>query len=182
MRKKGLDAREFVDGSLGLSVELVPAKHGRGLLGWLMGPVSGFYIAHPDEPSVYMTADSILTGTVLEAVERLQPELVIAPAGAANMGLGNLLFSVDELVELTRRVPGKVMFNHLESLDHCPTTRAGLQERMAAEGLAEKVLIPTDGELLSLSRSSKVPHVAPKAKASRKPGLQKWVSATFAGT
>ncbi len=42
LRPKRPDAHELCDGALGMTVEVIPANHGRGLLGWLMGPVSVF--------------------------------------------------------------------------------------------------------------------------------------------
>jgi L-ascorbate metabolism protein UlaG (beta-lactamase superfamily) len=183
LRKKGLDIHEVDDGALGMAVEVIPARHGRGLLSWLMGPVSGYYLAHPDEPSVYLTSDAVLTNELLDAVERLQPDVIIAPAGAANMGVGgDILFSVDELVTLVRRAPGRVVLNHLEALDHCPTTRGGLRERMKAEGLLEKVHVPEDGEELQFERPDALPHPRPKASARKGPGFQKWVTARFTMT
>ncbi|MDC3962756.1 MBL fold metallo-hydrolase [Polyangium jinanense] len=152
LKRKGLDARELRDGALGMAVEVIPAKHGRGLSGWLMGPVSGYHLAHPGEPSVYMTSDAVLTEDLLAALDRLRPDVVIAPAGSANFGLGDILFSVDELVTLARRAPKDVVLNHLEALDHCPTTRAALGKRMAAEGLAARVHIPSDGEALHFEK------------------------------
>lgn len=178
LRKKGLDARELRSGSLGLSVELIPSKHGPGLLGWLMGPVAGFYLAHPDEPSVYLTSDAVLSAGLLDALSRLRPEVVIAPAGAANFELGpNILFSQDELVTLIRKAPHDVLLNHLEALDHCPTTRQALRARLAAEGLTERVFVPEDGEAVTFSRKSQSPHAAPGPGPSRIPRLQKWISA-----
>jgi L-ascorbate metabolism protein UlaG (beta-lactamase superfamily) len=153
LRGKGLDVRPIGRSLLGAAVEIVPAEHGRGLLGWLMGGASGYYLAHPGEPSLYLTSDAVLTDELLGAVERLRPDVIVAPAGAANMGAGgDILFSVDELVTLARRAPGRVVFNHLEALDHCPTTREGLRARMRAEGLAEKVSVPDDGEELRFER------------------------------
>lgn len=183
LRKRGLDVHELEDGALGMAVELIPSRHGRGLLSWLLGPVSGYYLAHPDEPSVYLTSDAVLTDEVLEAVERLQPDVIIAPAGAANFGVGgDILFSVDELVTLVRRAPGRVVLNHLEALDHCPTTRGALRERMKAEGLLAKVHIPEDGEEMHFERPDTLPHARPKVGASKGPGFQKWVSARLTGT
>ncbi|WNG60403.1 MBL fold metallo-hydrolase [Archangium gephyra] len=151
--KRGLTVHALEDGALGMGVERIPVRHGRGLLAWLLGRVSSYYLAHPDEPSVYITSDAVLTEDLLAAVERLQPDVIIAPAGSANFGVGgDILFSVDELVTLVRRAPGRVVLNHLEALDHCPTTREGLRERMKAEGLLEKVFIPADGEELHFAQ------------------------------
>lgn len=180
LRRKGLDARAVEDGGLELDVEIVPSRHGRGLLGWMLGPVAGYYLAAPDEPSLYITGDSILTDFVRDAIERLAPDVVVAPAGSANMGLGgDILFSPDELVELAQLAPADVVFNHLESLDHCPTTREGLRERMRHAGLADRVHVPEDGETLHFSRASKR-RVAPRA-VTLAPGFQKWMTSPLAG-
>jgi L-ascorbate metabolism protein UlaG (beta-lactamase superfamily) len=183
LRRKGLPVHELEDGALGMAAEIIPARHGRGWLSWLLGPVSGCYLAHPNEPSVYLTSDAVLTAEVLEAVERLQPDVIIAPAGAANMGAGgDILFSVGELVTLVRRAPGRVVLNHLEALDHCPTSRAGLRERMRAEGLTGKVHIPEDGDEVLFERPDALPHPRPRASANQGPGFQKWVTARFTMT
>ena len=183
VRRKGLDAHLLETGVLGLEVETVRSRHGRGLLGWMLGPVAGYYLAHPGEPSVYLLGDSILTENVLEAVERLQPDVILAPAGAANMGLGgNILFSVDELLELTRRARGQVVFNHLEALDHCPTTRAGLRQRLIEEGLAGRTFVPEDGETLTFDGPAQSPREKPRSTPAERPGAQKWITSAFAGT
>ena len=183
LKRKGLDVQKLRDGALGLGVETIRSRHGRGLLGWMMGPVAGYYLSHPDEPSLYLVGDSILTESVMEAIERLAPEVIVAPAGAANMGLGgDILFSVDELVQLIRRAKGKVVLNHLEALDHCPTTREDLRKRLVREGLDGRVLIPRDGEQMAFERSKEVLRARTKSSAGEKPGMQKWVTAPFAGT
>lgn len=182
LRRKGLDARELVDGALGLGVELVPARHGRGFVAWAMGPVAGFYLAHPDEPSVYLTSDAVLTEAVTEVLARLRPDVVVAPAGAANFGAGpDILFSVDELVTLAQRAPHDVVLNHLEALDHCPTSREALRERVRREGLEARVHIPADGEALTFARRGAAPHARPRTgTAAPRPGFQKWLTAKFA--
>lgn len=181
LRRKGLDVHELHDGALGLAIEVVPTRHGRGPLGWLMGPVSGCYLAHPDEPSLYLTSDAVLTADLLDAVDRLRPEVVLAPAGAANMGAGgDILFSVDELVTLIRRAPGQVVLDHLEALDHCPTTREALRARMRDEGLLARVHIPADGEVLRFTRTAATDRPRPRTRPAREPGLQKWLTAKFA--
>ena len=179
LRAMGLDARELRDGALGLRVEVIPARHGWGVIGWLMGPVSGFFLAHPHEPSLLMTADAVLTPELLETVSRLQPDLILAPAGSANFGKGaDILFSVDELMRLAHQCESKVIFNHLEALDHCPTRRADLRARSAAEGLTDRVFVPDDGERLSFQGTSKpVPVSDRQSRPAILPGFQKWLTA-----
>ncbi len=183
LRRKGLDARLLETGALGLEVETIRSRHGRGLLGWMLGPVAGYYLAHPNEPSVYLVGDSILTENVLEAIERLQPDVIVAPAGSANMGLGgDILFSVDELIELTRRARGQVVFNHLEALDHCATTRAGLRQRLLEEGLTGRTFVPEDGETRVFERPAGTTRETPRSTPVERPGAQKWITSAFTGT
>ena len=94
LRRKGLAVQDMHDGALGMAVEAIPTRHGHGLIGWLMGPVSGYFLAHPGEPSVYLTSDAVLTDDLLAVIDRLHPDVIVAPAGAANFGLGrDILFT-----------------------------------------------------------------------------------------
>ncbi|NVB40432.1 MBL fold metallo-hydrolase [Pseudenhygromyxa sp. WMMC2535] len=184
LARKGVKVEVLGDGALGMAVEVLPGRHGHGLVGWLMGPVHGYYLAHPGEPSVYLTGDAVLTDALLEILDRLRPDVVVAPAGAANFGIGrDILFSVDELMTVIRHAPGQVVLNHLEALDHCPTTRAELRQRLSAEGLSERVHVPEDGEVLSFARAPvDAPPPQLRGDLGERPGLQKWLTAKFAGT
>lgn len=180
LRRKGLAARLLEDGSLGMRVEAVPTRHGRGLMGWMMGPVCGFFLDCPGEPTIYITSDAVLTDELLEAVDRLRPDVILAPAGAANSGFGDILFSVDELVTLAKRSEAQLVFNHLEALDHCPTTREQLRARMDAEGLGQRVHIPADGACVEFVERALVSATI-RVDRQLRPGLQKWVAAKLAG-
>lgn len=172
--RKGLKVDVICDGALGMRVEVIAGQHGRGVVGWLMGPVSGFYLAHPDEPSLYITGDAVMTAPIRDALARLSPDVVIVPAGAANFGVGDdILFSLTELDELVRLAPGAIVFNHLEALDHCPTTRRSLLQRFVDQG--GRVKIPEDGESIELTRRAGGA-VTLGAPDTRRPGLQKWLT------
>ncbi|TWT32179.1 metal-dependent hydrolase [Posidoniimonas corsicana] len=183
LRRKGLDARIITEDSCDLSVEVVPAIHGHGMIGWLMGPVAGYYLAHPNEPTVYITGDTVLTDTVKSAIERLRPQVIIAPAGTANFGIGkDLMFSEAELIELAKMASGQVVFNHLEAIDHCLMTRLRLRQIMDDAGSGQQVFIPEDGERLEFDCSSDAPPVELRTSSQSTPGIQKWLTAKFAGT
>lgn len=183
LRRKGLDCSVVENQLDGLRIECVYGNHGHGLIGWLMGPVAGFYFTHPDEPSIYLTGDTVMTDEIRSALRRLRPNVVVAPAGAANFGFGSdILFSLEELVELVNLAPGQVMFNHLESIDHCPVTRKQLRELMDSSGVGERVHIPSDGEVLVFDRDSETTHVEPGTYPTPNPNFQKWLTSWFAGT
>jgi L-ascorbate metabolism protein UlaG (beta-lactamase superfamily) len=151
LRRRGLAAEQLVDGSLGARVEAVPTSHGRGLVGWLMGPGTGWFLAFPGEPGLYITGDTVLTETVAAAIRRLEPQIIVAPAGSANLGFGgDILFSFADLLRLAEMAPSEVVFNHLEALDHCPTTRLELRSRLAEAGLEGRMHVPEDGETIEI--------------------------------
>jgi len=152
LRRDRLDARLLVEALPGVHAEEITSRHGRGLMGVLMGAVARFTLAVAGEPSIHLVGDSVLTGTVKEALAHLAPDVVVMPAGAANMGVGgDILFSLDETCEVIRSVRGRVILNHMEALDHCPVTRDQARERVRAMGCGGRVFVPEDGEDLSLS-------------------------------
>ena len=103
---------------------------------------------------------------------------MLVRAGAANFGAGpDILFSVDELLTLARQSSGEVVLNHLEALDHCPTPRAELRRRIAAEGLTARVQVPADGEVLHFERRASTKRPRPQPRPRREPGFQKWLTA-----
>ncbi len=148
LKEHGLQAHELKNGDLGLKVIALPAKHGRGLAGAAMGPGTGWFLQYPDEPSIYITGDTVLTPQISDAVKELKPDLIVAPAGNANLGAGSdILFTVEELVHLAHMSGAFMIFNHMEALDHCPVTRESLQKVLDEYEIAENCWIPKDGEI-----------------------------------
>lgn len=151
LHEQGLEPQEFRDGTHGMRVLPIEARHGHGPEGDMLGPGHGWFIHHPDEPSVYVTGDTVLIAPVRDTIAELKPDVIVAPAGCANFGKGeDILFPLAELVELSRIAPGIVLFNHMESLDHCPTRRKDLAALMEREGVSEKCVIPDDGEMVTI--------------------------------
>lgn len=154
-RKKGLNVVQTLDywqpqGFLGGEITGIPARHGYGFIAGPMGNVMGFHIALPDNPSVYLSSDTIYTSQVKKALSELKPDIAVVASGTAQLDFGQpLLMRVDDIVHFAKDAPGRVICNHLEAVNHCPTTRTGLQARFDNEGLTEKTFIPADGETLT---------------------------------
>ena len=111
----------------------------------------GFYLALPNQPSIYISGDTVLTSEVKRALEQLKPDITVVAAGQAQMDVGQpLLMPASEVIEFIKRSPGTVIANHMEALNHCPVDRIALRSALEREGLSDKVLIPQDGETLSL--------------------------------
>ena len=70
---------------------------------------------------------------------------------ASRLDVGRpILMDLDEILEFVRLAPGAVVATHMEALNHCPTTREDLRVAVEHAGLAHRVRIPRDGEVVHL--------------------------------
>ena len=65
-----------------------------------------------------------------------------------------LIMHVDDLLKFIKNASGKVIANHMESINHCPLTRQELREILRNNTLANKVLIPEDGEIMIMDNKA----------------------------
>jgi L-ascorbate metabolism protein UlaG (beta-lactamase superfamily) len=137
------EKESFLDGY----ITAVPATHGYGWVHKLMANGAGYFIELKDEPTIYISGDTVLTADVKNAIEKFQPELTVVAAGNASIDIGNdLLMNIDEVIEFIKLSPKKVLANHMEALNHCPITREDLKSKLEEHNLSNKVFIPLDGE------------------------------------
>ena len=155
LRNKGLAVQvlsadqpnDFFDGH----IQLIPCLHGRGLVGKLMEHGYGFVITQPNEPSLYLTGDTVLSEKVKACITQQAPDVIVLPAGGARLDLGGeIIMGLDEAIAVAKLTQGKVIANHLEALDHCPVSRDSLRAAACDAGVAERYYVPQDGETLVL--------------------------------
>jgi L-ascorbate metabolism protein UlaG (beta-lactamase superfamily) len=156
LRRAGIDAHPVPRGEtihiFGGEVTSVPARHGRGLVGRLMGPGVGFLLRLPGEPSLYLSGDTVLTDDVRAALERERPDVAVMHSGGAQLDIGSpILMTLQQQLEFVRLAPGRVIAVHQEALDHCGITRTKLKDALNTAGLADSVDIPDDGQTISVS-------------------------------
>jgi L-ascorbate metabolism protein UlaG (beta-lactamase superfamily) len=154
LRKRGLETTPLAEGKAhdfgGGKVTPFRAEHGYGLMAKLMGPGLGYLIQVPNEPSLYISGDTVLTPVVKQVLAECKPDIAVLAAGSAQMDLGGpILMPMDEMLEFVRLAPGIVIANHLEALNHCPVTREGFRTAMARAGLSGKTRVPKDGEVIA---------------------------------
>jgi L-ascorbate metabolism protein UlaG (beta-lactamase superfamily) len=136
----------FLDGK----ITAIPTQHGHGWIHYLMANGAGFMLQLPGEPSIYISGDTVYNQHVDRALRELKPEVAIMASGGAGLDIGKpILMSLNELMTFVRNAPHKVIANHLEALNHCPTTRKQLKQELHKNNLHEKVFVPDDGESLS---------------------------------
>ena len=141
---------------LGGEVIAVPAQHGHSWVHNLMANGAGYFLQLPNEPSIYISGDTVYTADVERALKELKPDIAVMASGTATLDISKpILMTMDELIKFVRAVPGKVVANHLEALNHCPTTRKQLKQELENYGLLSKVYIPDDGDVLTFDSSKK---------------------------
>jgi L-ascorbate metabolism protein UlaG (beta-lactamase superfamily) len=135
------------DATLGeVLIARTEGHHGTGEIGEAMAPVSGFVLAAPGEPTLYIAGDTILCDEVRAAVEEFKPAVIVVNASAARFDEGDpIVMDNDDVVALARECPdAEIVAVHFETVSHSTETRADLRERLKQEGLAN-VSVPEDG-------------------------------------
>ncbi len=155
LRRAGVDARPVPPGQtvdlFGGQLASVPARHGHGLIGRLMGPGVGYMLRLPGEPSLYLSGDTVLTDEVRATLEREQPDIAVMHSGGAQLDVGSpILMTLPEQREFICCAPGRVIAVHMEALDHCGLGRAELRDALQGTGSLNRVEIPADGETVSV--------------------------------
>lgn len=153
-KKKGLPVVQTIEywkksDFLGGSIEGIPAKHGYGYVAKPMGNVMGFYLELPNQKSIYLSSDTIYTTSVDKVLNEYKPDIAIVACGTAQLDLFKpLLMTIKDILKFAKNAPGEVIANHLEAVNHCPTTRDNLKNELENNNLLKKVKIPLDGKIL----------------------------------
>lgn len=125
-------------------------QHGTGDIGVRMSPVSGYILQVKGEPILYIAGDTIYCAEVERTIRNYHPHITIVNAGAAQFSTGDPITmtaqDISALCKYERNTT--VVAVHMEAINHCLLSREQLKLHVAAEGLAERVLIPADGEVV----------------------------------
>lgn len=137
---------------LGGSIEGIPAKHGYGFVSRPMGNVIGFYLKLPNQKSIYLSSDTIYTDSVDKVLKEYKPDISVLACGTAQFDIfKKLIMDIDDILKFIKNSTGKVIANHLESINHCPMTRKKLREILIENNLINKVIIPEDGDKIEIA-------------------------------
>jgi L-ascorbate metabolism protein UlaG (beta-lactamase superfamily) len=136
------EPQPFLDGK----ITGIPAIHGYGFIAKLMGNVMGFFIELANEKSIYISSDTVFTEHVQKVLVEFKPDISTVACGTARLDIGQpLLMRMNDILKFTALAPGKVFANHLEALNHCPTTREQLKNALSENDLLSKTAVPADG-------------------------------------
>lgn len=140
----------------GLGLTATSGTHGTGAVAEKMGEVTGFVLRAEGEPTVYFAGDTVLYPPVWDVIDATQPDVIVVHSGGAAIGETLIIMDPADTVEVALRAPeATIVAVHFEAIALCPATRA--QMRAAADAAdipASRLLIPEDGETITIDRST----------------------------
>ncbi|OQP39791.1 hypothetical protein A4H97_16340 [Niastella yeongjuensis] len=123
---------------------------------WLaefLGQASGLLFKHPAEKTVYMIGDSIWIPAIEATLKEHTPDVVLINAGFATLEkYGAIIMGKEDFYRVHQIVPAaKLVAIHMEALNHCLLSRRELHEYVNEMGIADKVVIPRDGDIIKFA-------------------------------
>lgn len=144
----------------GLHITKTYCQHGSDLaysipqLADFLGKASGFYFNEAGEKSIYFLGDTIWIDEVENNLKTWQPDVVVVNAGLASLAdeqFGGVITGKEDIEKIHNLLPNATIIAiHMEALNHCLVSRADLKAFVEEKGFADKVIIPNDGETISL--------------------------------
>lgn len=120
-----------------------------------LGYPSGFYFSAEGEKSIYFLGDTLLIDEVVSNLKKWKPDFVVINAGYASFEkdqLGPVTMGKEDVEKDHNLLPDATIFvMHMEAVNHCVLTRKELKDFVSEKGIQEKVIIPEDGQSISLN-------------------------------
>lgn len=138
--------------SNGVTFIRTDGQHGTGDVGRQMGTVSGVVMQYGDE-SIYVAGDTIWCEPVERVLQMYRPRWIVLNAGAAQFLQGDpITMTSEDVIKVSQQAPwAMVIVVHMEVVNHCSLTRSALKQQLLQAGLDQRVLVPADGQIISLS-------------------------------
>lgn len=132
----------------GIQLKRTKGQHGKGQMREKMGPVSGYILQTPNEPSVYIAGDSVWCSDIEATLELYKPEVIVLFSGAAQfLEGGPITMTSEEIERVCKKLPDSdVIVAHMDAWNHCLLTRHELNQYIDQRELSHQVHIPEDGE------------------------------------
>ena len=134
----------------GITLLRTGGQHGTGEIGKMMSPVSGFVLKATDEPTLYIAGDTIYCREVETVLHEQRPNIAVLNGGGARFTSGDpITMTAGDVVKVLDFAPDtRVVVVHLDAINHCLNTRDDFRQLLQQQILAERVLIPADGDTL----------------------------------
>lgn len=117
-----------------------------------LGEVCGVVFSHPQYATLYIAGDTIWNDHVQTAIDSHQPDAIVLNIGnAVFMGYDPIIMGLEDAVAVHRAAPNAILIaSHMEAINHCILSRQTLYDYAKANGFDTRLLIPADGETVSV--------------------------------
>lgn len=134
-----------------IKITATPCRHGPPLIEKITGDVIGFVLEAEDEPTLYLTGDTVFYKGVADVAEKFSVDFIAAFAGAAKTrGPFELTMSVRDLLETAQAFPDAlIMPLHFEGWEHFSQGLADVTGAFEAFGMSERLFVVEKGETKS---------------------------------
>lgn len=142
----------------GVSLTKTGGQHGtdemyaNSELGAFLGEAMGVVFQAPEAPTVYFVGDTIWRDEVDQSLDAFDPDVIVLNAAEARLkGLtGSIIMSKDDVLRAAQAAPeATVVAVHMDAINHMTLTRDQLRDYVEQNGIADRVQIPADGEILT---------------------------------
>jgi L-ascorbate metabolism protein UlaG (beta-lactamase superfamily) len=136
----------------GVTLTKTPGQHGSDEAAKLTGPVMGIAFRHPEEKTLYVAGDTIWNDDVARNLHDHAPQVIVVNAGFAQwFGVGPIIMGPDDVRRVCEAAPeATVIASHMEAVNHAELTRAELRKDAEARGYSSNLLIPADGDTITI--------------------------------
>lgn len=120
-------------------------------IGKILGEVCGVVFKQAGAKTVYLAGDTIWHEDVAAALDAYRPDVAILNTGYA-MVVGiedGIIMGTQDVLSVHQAAPEALLIgSHMEAVNHCTVSRADLRAFARANGFADKLRTPGDGETL----------------------------------
>ena len=109
---------------------------------------SGFILKSSIEKTVYVAGDTIYFEGVEKTLKKYNPDVIILnTCGATFNTFGRLIMDDKDIFNVYKICPNSIIIaSHMDNVAHATLNRMTLKEKLTTYGIANKILIPNDGE------------------------------------
>lgn len=135
----------------GIEITLTGGTHGTGASAQALNPVYGFVLKAPEEPTVYITGDTVWCPEMLETLTQHQPDYVVCYGGAALYQGDIITMGIEDFKHIHAACPNAfLIIIHTEGWNHCGLTRHEVRRWVEEAGIERYVWVPEDGEIIEV--------------------------------
>lgn len=125
-----------------------------------LGEVMGLVFTTPKGQKAYLAADTIWFEGVDEAINKHKPNIIILNAGGAAYDLNGpfkddpyMIMGKKDVLKATKVAPdADIVAVHMDAVNHMTVDRKDMAEYVRENGIADRVLIPFDGETMTFKK------------------------------